>query len=341
MVQSRLRGHVAPPAPMWDRVLLGAVAVVAFIVALLVRNDKNTSTLALFLAGLAGLLGVLALLLPYVAGLSGSVAGVSLAFSFVAARPEGLADQVGSLSGHLDPISGKATVTASGRTALSEVVRGPDVEYAVINLGRGDQWLASRLLIFTLVMQQLRQVRCIVLVAATKTDARERLLGLVAADDLRRALAWEYPWLEARLFEAWQTVSTATVATPPGQVRVARLNADLAEALFNAYVTGLRAGVPGADSADWTELQYGDWEHSRLLHGDDLGTVLGGSLDNRAIPQSRSRSRQFAGVLSIEAQYVALVDRDHRFVSLVDRQALLEDLATQNRAPNGGPPDTA
>jgi len=37
-LQLRRRVGVIP----WDRVLLGAAAVAAFIVALLVRNDKNT-----------------------------------------------------------------------------------------------------------------------------------------------------------------------------------------------------------------------------------------------------------------------------------------------------------
>jgi hypothetical protein len=230
-------------------------------------------------------------------------------------------------------------VTASGRKALSEVVRGPDAEYAVINLGQGDQWLASRLLIFTVVMQQLRQVQCIVVIAAAGTDTRERLIGLVSADDVRRQLTWQYPWLDVALFRAWENVSTANAATSAGATRVARLSPDLAEQLYTEYVSLLRAGVPGTDAAEWRELQIGDWEHSRLLTGDTLVTVLGGSLDKRVVQRSRSRSRQLAEVLSIEAQYVAVVDGDHRFVSLIDRQALLEELAVQSRSGNGGPPD--
>jgi hypothetical protein len=211
----RLPGRPGRRHLRWDRGLLGFVAAVAFGVALLVRNDKSSSTLALVLAGLAGLLGVLAVLLPYLSGLSGSFGGVSLVLSFAASKPEGLAPgQIGSLSGYIDPVSGKVTVTASGRTALAEVVRGPDVDYAVINLGRGDQWLASRLLIFSVVARELRQVRCIVLTAVTETDGRERFLGLVATEDVRRALAWQYPWLEVALFNAWQQVSAATVAAP-------------------------------------------------------------------------------------------------------------------------------
>jgi hypothetical protein len=184
-------------------------------------------------------------------------------------------------------------------------------------------------------MQQLRNIRCIVVIAAEGADARERLVGLVAADDVLRALAWEYPWLEAALFSAWDIISTTNAATSPGGARVARLSPDMAEQLYNDYVSSLRAAVKGPDEAEWTELQYGGYEHSRLLTADTLGTVLNGSLDHRAIQRSRSRSRQLTEVLSIEAQYVAVVDAHHRFVSLVDRQALLEELAAQSRSGNG------
>jgi hypothetical protein len=130
-------------------------------------------------------------------------------------------------------------------------------------------------------------------------------------------------------------VSTPNAATSPDAVRVARLTPDLAEQLYIRYVTSLRAEDHGPDAAEWTLRQFGGWEHSRLLTADTLGTVLDGSLDNRAIQRSRSRSRQLTEVLSIEAQYVAVVDADHRFVSLVDRQALLEELAAQSRSGNG------
>jgi hypothetical protein len=113
---------------------------------------------------------------------------------------------------------------------------------------------------------------------------------------------------------------------------VATLNADRSEELFTAYITALNsADAPAVDADDWTELQWSrGWEHSQLLHGADLGTLLGGSLDTRAVLRSRSRSHQLADALAIEAQYVAVVDNDHRFVSLIDRQALLEELATQH-----------
>jgi hypothetical protein len=344
----------------WDRVLLGCLGIIAFVTALLVRHDTTNSTLALALAGLAGLLVVLALLLPYLAGVSASAAGFSLDLSLVAAKPEGVTvDQSDSLRGRVDPATGKAA-NASGPTGFAELLRGGDIEFFAINLGRGDQWLASRLLIFTVVMRQLRQVRCVVFTAATGVGGRKCLLGLAASEDVHQALAWEYPWLEEKLFAAWkeltarevaavdspaqgsaavgspqaasaraQAASGASIAKP---IRVANLDADRAEQLFTSYRKLLGASDPeDADIDQWTELEYGGWEHAPLLNAEGLRRLLGGSLDSRSVRRSRSRSQQLAAVLAIDAPYVAVVDDDCRFVSLVDRQALLEELALQAR----------
>jgi hypothetical protein len=126
-----------------------------------------------------------------------------------------------------------------------------------------------------------------------------------------------------------QAASGASIAKP---IRVANLDADRAEQLFTSYRKLLRASDPeDADIDQWTELQYGGWEHAPLLNAEGLRRLLGGSLDSRSVRRSRSRSQQLAAVLAIDAPYVAVVDDDCRFVSLVDRQALLEELALEAR----------
>src|SRR5439155_3856703 len=153
-----------------------------------VRNDRSTSTFALLLAGIAGLLALIALLLPFLSGLSRGVRGVSLAPTL------GATHQLA------------ATMPTDGR-ALAEVLRGPDCEYAVVALGDGERWLASRLLVFAVTVQQLRQVRRLVLTSADEEDRRDRYLGLVSPDAVRRALSWQYPWLESALADTWQSLS--------------------------------------------------------------------------------------------------------------------------------------
>lgn len=324
-----------PDPPGRDRLLLGLIAVVALVLALRVRDEKAASNLALVLAALAGLLGLVALLLPYLSGLSGSFGGVALTLDFSGARSSGSTREVSGFSGHVDPATGKATLT-SGSTGLKTALDGSDIQYVAVDLGSGDRWLASRLLVFTVVLQELRGVECVVLTAFPESPPQSvsTFVGLVSPDDLRRSLAWEYPWLETALSQAWEKISQPAVPPPavpdgPGAARPPRvtgLNPTTAEVLYQSYV-GLLRGGPGADLTDWTELQIGDWEHSPMLTGALVAHLLGPELDTRAVHASRSHSRRIAEVLAIEAPYVAVVDRGHRFDSLVDRQALLEEMA--------------
>jgi hypothetical protein len=218
------------------------------------------------------------------------------------------------------------------------VLDGPDIQYVAVDLGGGERWLASRLLVFTVVLQELRGVECVVLTAFQKplSQSGSTFVGLVSCDDLRRSLAWEYPWLETALFQAWENVSHAPVASAgvpdePAATwarRVTDLDPTTAEVLYQSYVELLLDPVPpAADRYNWTELQIGDWEHSPMLTGDLVAHLLGPELDTRAVHASRSHSRQLAEVLAVEAPYVAVVNRGRRFDSLVDRQALLEELA--------------
>jgi hypothetical protein len=194
------------------------------------------------------------------------------------------------------------------------------------------------LLVFTVVLQELRGIECVVLTAFPESPSQSEstFVGLVSPDDLRRSLAWEYPWLETALSQAWENMSQPPVPLPgapevPGAARPRRvtgLNPTTAEGLYQSYVALLRGGVPGTDPDNWEELQIGDWEHSPMLTGARVTHLLGPALDTRAVHASRSHSRRIAEVLAIEAPYVAVVDKGHRFDSLLDRQALLEEMAT-------------
>lgn len=326
-----------PNATSRDRLLLGLIAVVALVLALRVRDEKAASNLALVLAALAGVLGLVALLLPYLSGLSGSFGGVAVRLEFSTARSSGSTQKVSGFSGHVDPATGKATLT-SGPKGLNTVLDGPDIQYVAVDLGSGERWLASRLLVFTVVLQELRGVECVVLTAVQKSFSQSgsTFVGLVSSDDLRRSLAWEYPWLETALSQAWENVSHVAV-TSPGEPdgpdatrprRVTELDSTKAEPLYQSYVELLlNPDPPAADRDNWTELDVKAWEHSPMLTGALVAHMLGPALDTRAVHASRSHSRRLAEILAVEAPYVAVVDRVHRFDSLVDRQALLEELA--------------
>lgn len=65
-------------------------------------------------------------------------------------------------------------------------------DYAVIDLGDGDQWISSRLYIFAALLGRITRVRQLVFVA-TQEGVPGRFLGMASPDAIRWALAESYP----------------------------------------------------------------------------------------------------------------------------------------------------
>jgi hypothetical protein len=316
----------APGPVTRDRLVIGVAALAALVTALTVREDERASNLSLVLAATAGLLALVAMLLPYLKGLSGTFGGVGLSLDFTEASSSEDTRKVSGFAGLLDPQTGqavgKATV-ASGSTGLVAALDGPHVDFVVVDLGHGERWLVSRLLVFTAVLQQLRGVECVVFTSVSGARAESRYLGMVAADDLRRAIAWHYPWLERALFDAWTSLIQPAAPLDP----VSGLDPSSAERLYRTYVERIRDANPGPDKENWTELQATDHEHSPAVTGALIADLLGPELDTRAVTESKSPGKQVDEVMAVDASYVAIVDRARRFLTVTDRQALLEELA--------------
>jgi hypothetical protein len=66
---------------------------------------------------------------------------------------------------------------SSGESSLFEQFRGSDLlDYVLIDIGDGKQWLTSRLFIFAIMLERMRGLRCLVFVQTT-SDAYQRFLG--------------------------------------------------------------------------------------------------------------------------------------------------------------------
>jgi hypothetical protein len=154
-----------------DRLLLALVAVVLLAFAVGLRNHRTTSTFALVLAGVAALLALLALLLPFLTG----------------------------------PQRQRRTGVAVGYEPAPDVKPDPaeppgvDAVFTVVALAY--RWLPSQLFGHAVVPRLVGSTRWLVVLAA---DGRS--LGVVSADDLRARFALAYPALEGALTGAWQSV---------------------------------------------------------------------------------------------------------------------------------------
>jgi hypothetical protein len=141
----------------WDRLLLVAAGLAAFVLGTSVHRDR--SNLAVALVGCGVLLLLFAALLPRLQSISGRVPGLEFALGLLPPSPS-VSDQVlvrpaagGPGAGH--DVRGAAP-SGSGSSGFGQAIKGGPAAFVTINLKDGRAWLSSRLYLF---LQALREVR--------------------------------------------------------------------------------------------------------------------------------------------------------------------------------------
>jgi hypothetical protein len=89
-----------------------------------------------------------------------------------------------------------AALNDSSSMMLEQVQSGTAADFAVIDLGDGEEWLTSRLYIAAVMMERMRSLQVFVFVERTRSSER-RLVAVASVRQLRWALARRYPWIEA------------------------------------------------------------------------------------------------------------------------------------------------
>jgi len=110
-----------------------------------------------------------------------------------------------------------ANVSDSTRMMLEQAQSTLPADYAVIDLGSGDEWLTSRLFIAAVMLERMRGAKSFVFLESTSTVAR-RFIAIGSITEVRWALAMKYPWLEDAWLRAYATVfpTYTPSATPAG-----------------------------------------------------------------------------------------------------------------------------
>lgn len=90
------------------------------------------------------------------------------------------------------------TMMSGKRSLFEQFEEDKLLDYVLIDIGNGDQWLTSRLFIFAIMLERMRGVQCLVFVETT-SDVGQRFLGTASSSEIRWTLASLYPWLEAAL----------------------------------------------------------------------------------------------------------------------------------------------
>lgn len=199
-------------------------------------------------------------------------------------------------------------------------------DYLIIDIKDGHFWLISRLFIFTVFLQALRGVKCVVFVES-KNKNYCQFIGLTSADDVRAALNTECPWLEAALLKAM--IQKNITSLHPW------LSSDEASQLIYEFINHpeMRKNEFPDSSDRWTQLgTHSIWEHTEWLTSQKVIKYLHRVFYDwdlshyKDVPgiQADKRMRE---LLHRPVPYIALVNSKGEFKSLLSRQKLLEQVA--------------
>jgi hypothetical protein len=107
-----------------------------------------------------------------------------------------------------------APIADSTRLMLEQAQSTMPADYAVIDLGRGQEWLTSRLFIAAVMLERMRGVKVFVFLETAVAQTR-RFVAICTLSEIRWSLACKYPWLETAWLRAYTTTIFPAV-TPPG-----------------------------------------------------------------------------------------------------------------------------
>jgi hypothetical protein len=158
----------------------------------------------------------------FLSGLSGRVTKLS-AFKVELELATAPSAAAGPLLDDIRSATTSAEIADSTRMMLEQAQSTMPADFAVIDLGAGEEWLTSRLFIASVMLEKMRGVQVFVFLESTPAMAR-RFVAIGSLAEIRWSLACRYPWLEAawqraylNIFPAYPPSSTpAGIAMPNG-----------------------------------------------------------------------------------------------------------------------------
>lgn len=210
-------------------------------------------------------------------------------------------------------------------------------EYALIDLGEGNQWITSRLFIFAVILQRMKALKCIVFARALPSGGR-RFIGCASPDNVRWSLAANQPWLEAAFALAYsQAVVGAAPVIPPVVAPVTRVDGSIeplvAQQIVSTFIASLKdyssPAIVKQDPLNWISLKSGT-EHATWLTEIEVRRLLGSYLWRDAVKartddSPEQKRLEVKAVVHKSDPYVAIL-KDDQYKSLVNRIALLSEI---------------
>lgn len=196
-------------------------------------------------------------------------------------------------------------------------------EYLIVDIKDGRFWLLSRVFIFTVFLQAMRGLKCVVFVESTDSFYR-KLIGVASPDAVRSALVHEFPWFEWALSASKRKHNIPLLNSSVSPNDAGNIIRDFIEQ------PEMRVQNPPPVPEKWAKLGEQDiWEHTEWLTTENKDRYLSRSffewdsshyLATPAVkPEARAKE-----LLSRKAPFVAIVNSKLEFQGLVDRAKLVE-----------------
>ncbi len=232
-------------------------------------------------------------------------------------------------------------------TQLTEKVTG---DYAEINLGKGEEWLTSRLFIMAIIFAQMKGIGCFVFVE-TSGSVRRRFVGWAEAARIRWALAKRYPWLEQAYAQAYATTSAqgnAVIVSRDGRLGYSYSpeNPGAGIMLLREFLQRVQQPLPPIpnpnEHSEWVELDAATktMEHGSWINAEELERVLGDDINTAAALSNELRVRntegQLKSLLAFPGQYIAVVSEEKKFEYLVRRDVLVDQVGKEMSTESNG-----
>lgn len=228
----------------------------------------------------------------------------------------------------------------SNTQLLAEFYSSTSSEYVYLDLGSGFEWISSRLFIFSVMLQRMKNVKCMVF---TELGV---FVGCASPEAIRWRLAADQPWLELAYANAYALVASGNpfgagatrspldLARSNGFTRIdGSLNPKDAGQLVSNFVKSLKlnqAIPPFPPPPETVSISSGE-ERATWVTSSELNRIMGHALWVDSLPYDTStdpetKKRYIRNILRKTSPYVAItVDRG--FKSLVNRVALLDEVA--------------
>jgi hypothetical protein len=204
-------------------------------------------------------------------------------------------------------------------------------EYALLNLGDGDEWITSRLFIFAVMLQRMKSLKVIVFTRVEDSGNR-KFLGCASPEGIRWALAVAQPWLETSFAKAYSDILTSSSNSP---IAISgSIAPELAQMIVSNFISGIRdyiGTVPKLDPQNWIALDgKPGQEHATWLNESSLGQLVGvhlwrDAVEERLDDSDAQKKSEVRRVVGKSAPYVAILRRGS-YQSLVNRIALLAEI---------------